>query len=312
VRAALPIGRLRQGLAAWGLGDADVVGITPGATSDVFLVMAGPSRWVAKFNYDYRSYFETGLRVSQLVDARVGSDAFEVAVPVPTRAGELTALLEWPPETFHPLALLTFVHGDPLEGPKDEAARVLGEVCGRVHAALIDLTPGDVGLTSVPDQPDGNYPDRSAGPYEWLHALWRRLEQDAWSFRHELRHAPAVWDGPDIRQRPSGLGVLDFGHCGWHSIAHVVSNRSLNAALVDRSLLVTFLEAVERHLPLTRAEHDHLALHRARNIAIYARWVAMEKVARNDPGFNDRWFRELLQALPVELEAAGVPVPSEL
>ena len=51
------------------------------------------ARWVAKFNYDYREYFEVGLRVSQLVQAREGSASFEVAVPVPTESGDWDLLL---------------------------------------------------------------------------------------------------------------------------------------------------------------------------------------------------------------------------
>lgn len=124
-----------------------------------------------------------------------------------------------------------------------------------------------------------------------------------------FRHAVAVWDGPDIRHRPDGIGVLDFGHCGWHSLVHVVANRSLNASLADESRLAPFLEAVERHLPLTVTEREQFSLHRLRNIAIYARWVAMEKVARRDAMFNERWFRELLQALRRELPEIGIVLP---
>lgn len=284
--------------------------IVPGATSDVFLVMLGGDRWVAKFNYDGQEYFEVGLRASQLVHACTASDAVEVAVPVPTSAAALTELVEWPSGELHPLAVLTFVGGDPLPTADTSTARLVGDVCGRVHAALLDAPPEDVGLLELPTEPDGNYPDRDAGEFSWLHGLWRELEQRAWDARGEVRHAVAVWDGPDIRRRPGGIGLLDFGHCGWHPVVHVVANRSLNVSLADETLLAPFLEAVERHLPFTRPEVEQFALHRLRNIAIYARWVAMERVARRDPAFNDRWFRALLQALERELPKIGMAAPT--
>ena len=306
----LPIDRLRPALRAWDLETSDVVGITPGVTSDVFLVMRGHERWVAKFNYDYRDHFEVGLRASQFVHARTATDSFDVAVPVPTTCGGLTELIEWPDGMEHPLALLTFVRGDPLSSRDDAVAHVLGAVCGRVHAALLDVTPSEVGLHTLPDQPDGNYPDRDAAGFSWLHDVWRELERRAWAQRGDVRHAIAVWDGPDIRRSPGGIGVLDFGHCGWHSLVHVVANRSLNAALVDESRLAPFLAAVERHLPLTAAEHEQFPLHRLRNLAIYARWVAMEKVARRDDAFNDAWFRRLLEALHRELPRVDMALPN--
>ena len=302
----LPIDRLRSALRAWGLETADVVSIVPGATSDVFLVMRGHERWVAKFNYDAPEYFEVGLRASQIVRRRVASDSIAVAVPEPTSRGTLTELVSWPEGELNPLAVLTYVGGDPLPIADTPSARLVGEVCGRVHAALLPVPPEEVGIVELPTEPDGNYPDRDAGEFSWLHGLWRELEQRAWDSRADVRHGVAVWDGPDIRRRPDGISLLDFGHCGWHPIVHVVANRSLNVSLADESLLRPFLESVERHLPLTPREIEHFALHRLRNIAIYARWVAMERVARHDPTFNDRWFLQLLRALDRELPAIGL------
>lgn len=309
MRDALPIDRLRPALRAWDLDAADVVPIVPGVTSDVFLVMHGSDRWVAKFNYDYREYFEVGLRASQVVHARTASASFEVAVPIPTSSGDLTELVEWPEGEVHPLALLSFVAGDPLTARDPSCVHLLGDVCGRVHAALLDVPPRAVGLKELPAEPDGNHPDRDAGDFSWLHHVWRELEQRAWSSRSDVRHAVAIWDGPDVRRRREAVGVLDFGHCGWHSLVHVVANRSLNASLTDEARLASFLESVERHLPLTETEREQFALHRLRNLAIYARWVAMEKVARRDVTFNERWFRELLQALHREIPRIGMTLP---
>ena len=112
----------------------------------------------------------------------------------------------------------------------------------------------------------------------------------------------SVWDGPDIRRTPTSVGLLDFGHCGLQPIADVVANRSLLVSLTDESRLDPFLAAVERHLPLTANERGLLPRYRLLNAAIYARQVAMERMTRSDPSFNDRWFRELVALLRQEAD----------
>lgn len=297
MREGLPIDRLRRGLQAWGLGRAEVVPIVPGATADVFLVMDSGARWVAKCNYDYREHFEVGLRVSRIVHDRIADDRLEVAVAVPTTAGALTEMVEWPDGHEHPLALLTYVRGDPLTGDEHDAPAIVGDVCGRVHASLLDVGGGEVGVRDVPGEPDFDHPDRDAGEHEWLHRLARRLDRETRERRGEVRVAVSVWDGPDIRRTSTTVGLLDFGHCGLQPVAHVVANRSLLVSLTDDAALEPFLAAVERHLPLTAAEHELLPRYRMLNAAIYARWVAMERVVRGDPAFNDRWFRDLVAFL---------------
>lgn len=54
---------------------------------------------------------------------------------------------------------------------------------------------------------------------------------------------------------------------------------------------------------------EQFPLHRLRNIAIYTRWVAMERVARRDRAFNERWFQDLLRALEREVPAIGLAMP---
>lgn len=305
MREVLPIDRLREGLRAWDLQAADVLEITPGATADVFVVLAPDRTLVAKYNYDYRDYFEVGLRVARSLRERAADKALEVSVPIPTNAGSLTEMVEWPDGRRHPLAVLTFVGGDVLAPDAADAPSVVGDVCGKVHSALLELRPEDVGAV-VPTGPDGDHPDRDAGSYGWLHELWRDLEQACWDTRGRVRHGVGVWDGPDIRRRPDGrIGLLDFGHSGWYPLIHVVSNRSLNAALSDESRLEPFLAAVSEHLALTPDEVELFGVYRLRNAAIYARWVAMEKVARGESQFNDRWFCELLGVLERELPRIG-------
>ena len=257
-------------------------------------------RWVAKYNYDYREHFEVGLRVSQVVHDRIANDRVEVAVAVPTTTGALADMVEWPDGHHHPLALLTYVQGDPLRADDLDAATIVGDICGQVHASLLDVQPEHVGLRHLPGEPDFDHPDRDAGEHAWLHRLARRLDRETRERRHEVRQAVSVWDGPDIRRTLTSVGLVDFGHCGLQPIAHVVANRSLLVSLTDESRLEPFLAAVEHHLPLTPTERDLLPRYRMLNAAIYARWVAMERVTRSDPTFNDRWFRDLVALLQQE------------
>lgn len=283
--APLPLARLRDGLRAWDLADADVAPIPPGVSGDVFLVRRGDDRWVAKYAYDHRDHFEVGLRVAQLVHDRSDLD---VATAVRTRDGALTTMVEWPDELEHPLALLTYVDGDPIDDADPDAATIIGDVCGRVHAALLDVEPSDVGATIPPRHA------LAATTDDWLEQACVELDRRTLAIRDELRHAVSVWDGPDVRRTADAIGVIDFGICGWHPLVHVVANRSLDATLHDDDRMTPFLTALERHLPLTDAERDALPLYRALNAAVYARWVANERVNRRDPTFNADWFDALL------------------
>ena len=84
-----------------------------------------------------------------------------------------------------------------------------------------------------------------------------------------------------------------------------MANRSLLVSLTDESRLEPFLAAVERHLPLTATERALLPRYRLLNAAIYARWVAMERAARGDQSFNDRWFRDLVALLRQEADSSS-------
>jgi Ser/Thr protein kinase RdoA (MazF antagonist) len=225
---------------------------------------------------------------------------------VPTSSGAIIEMVEWPDGKHHPLALLTFVRGDPLEEDDDDAAELLGDVCGRVHAALLDVAPADVGVTVAPDAPV-HRADVDVGPEGWLNDVCFDLDERTTKIKGELRHSISVWDGPDIRRTATSTGVLDFGICGWHPLVHVVANRSLSAALADESRLDPFLVAVERHLPLTATEHDLIPLFRQLNAAIYARWVAAERILRHDPTFNDGWFTRLVSLVEREALDSGSP-----
>jgi Ser/Thr protein kinase RdoA (MazF antagonist) len=288
IPAALVAEALRS---SWRLpvADADVCEIPPGATASVFLVRVGGETFVAKFAYDERAYFEAGLRVSELVDG------FPVATPVRASDGAWTTMLEWPAGLLHPLALLRFVPGDPIEHDRPDAPELLGSVCGAVHSQLLTLDPSSVGV-AVPDEAVGDViNDWDVGDeLRWLDGLAVEVVARARSLvaGGGLRLSVGVWDGPDVRVREDGsVGLIDFGHTFWGPLVHFVANRSLIAAYDDAAKLERFFGAVERSgLRLTTEELAALPVFRSINAVIYARWAA-------STGSAPAWLQQLVRFL---------------
>ena len=275
------------------IGDDDVAVIPPGATADVFSVDVGGERFVAKYAYDDRAYFEGGLRASEVVHG------WSVSTPVRTRDDALTAMIEWPPGHWHPVALLRFVEGDPVDDDRPDAPEVLGSVCGGVHAQLLALDPASVGV-EVPAEVVGELLNEwdIGEELRWLDDLARELPARARELvaGGGLRLTVGVWDGPDIRIAEDGtVGLIDFGHTSWAPLVNVVANRSVVAAYEDASRLARFLGAVEASLPLTAAEHAALPVFRLYNAVIYARWAASRGEATTDS--NRRWLARLVRFL---------------
>lgn len=280
MRQPLPVARLRSGLQAWGLADAEVAAIPPGVTADVFVVTRGTDRWVGKYAYDSREYFEVGLKVSALLR----DDEYAIAAPCLTIDGELVTMVEWPDGVEHPLALLRWVDGRALRSDDPGAPELRGSVCGWVHAQLLDVEPAGVGLTVHP-RLSTTSPDEyewELGAFGWLNQVNVDLARVELECRSGLRHSVAVWDGPDIHVDADRVGLIDFGHTSWHPLIHVVANRSLSFAQGDPNQLERFLAAVQVHLPLSTAELEALVLYQLINATIYARWAANQIIGGAD------------------------------
>ena len=131
----IPVRAIRAALAAWPLVTSPQVRSIPGGvTGDCFLVRSGPDTFVAKFTYDDRETVERGLRAAALVQESTG---MPTGRPLRTRTGELTVMVEGPPDHEHPLALLEFVPGRPLDWRSPHAPRIIGETLGTIHGALL-------------------------------------------------------------------------------------------------------------------------------------------------------------------------------
>ena len=278
----------------------------PGATADVFLLTDGDRRWVAKFAYDFREYFEGGLRASALLAARRALP-YPIAAPLATDDGELTVLADWPERTPHPLAVLEFVDGQPLAAGDEHAPEVMGEVCGRVHAALLHVDPEEVGIEHRWEPTPAIHDTWDVGEHGWLNDVYAELATRARAVDHTLRKSVGVWDGPDIRIAGTRVGLIDFGHTSFHPLVYVVANRSLVAAYGDRVQLRRFMTALEAHLPLTPAEHAAFDLYRLVSATIYARWSAAHPDDNTTP-----WLGVLLEYLRSDLPRVGLAAPTAL
>lgn len=294
----IPVERLRPALAAWGLADADVVEpIPPGATADVFLVQRGDERWVAKFGYQEPHHFDAGLATSEALDL----DGWDIATPVRTRdGGERYRVAEWPDGHPHPLALLRWIDGRPLDTDEPGGIECKAAVCARVHAQLLHLDPATVGV-EVPraHEPVEPIEEWDLGPHQWLDDVFVELQHRTRSWRSRVRSCVAVWDGPDIRVRDEdggGIGLIDFGHVSWQPVVNVAANRSLSGSDQGASTLGLFLDVLQRDLPLTDDELEAFDDFRRYNVGIYARWAAMREHEHGDESLAG-WLESLLAVL---------------
>ena len=301
MRVPLPTERLPALLAPWDLGAVVVQRIPPGATADVFLVESDRGRFVAKLAYDERSYFEAGLAASERVAAAVD---LPVATPRRTSAGERVVMVEWPQGHEHPLALLEYVDGEPLDPDAADTPATVGRVCGLVHRALLGVDPGDVGIRGAEVGPMF-LPDDGwdLGEHGWLDRVCAELVERAAREAHRLRWTVGVWDGPDVRLRAGDgqLGLLDFGHTFWQPLVHAVGNRWLVCAYGDADRRRRFRAAFDEHVQLTSAEEELLPVHALLSATYYARWASTQPDAD-----TQAWLATLVGHLRAELPTVGI------
>src|SRR5438105_2024783 len=99
---------------AAGSGQPSQRGGARGFTSHVWPLESSESSWLAQLAYQPPGDVENGLRA-----AVVAKSGVNTGLPVLTRDGELTRLVEYPIRQFHALAVLRFVEGQPLDWTAD-------------------------------------------------------------------------------------------------------------------------------------------------------------------------------------------------
>ncbi len=129
---------LLTALHAWHLSSPRLVRRLPdGFTSEVWLVEAGGAPFVAKYAYQSQEALEAGLSAAELAEGH----GLSSGVPLRTKEGALTLLVAESSGQRHPLALLRFVNGSPLDVAEPGAASLYGQVLGQTHTLLQGLTP---------------------------------------------------------------------------------------------------------------------------------------------------------------------------
>jgi Ser/Thr protein kinase RdoA (MazF antagonist) len=124
--------RLSNALAAhWGLVGAQVKPHHGGMNSGTWFVAEGDRRWVAKaVAPNSGRAFAAGLSVA----ARLEQQGIRAGAPQPCHDGRAVVSVDGVP-----LALLTWVPGEPLPDAGPDSQQVLGTTLGQVHAALADV-----------------------------------------------------------------------------------------------------------------------------------------------------------------------------
>jgi len=250
---------------------------------------------VAKYAYMHRHDFEPGLLAAQVVSA----GGMRAATPQPTNAGELVAMVEWPDGVEHPVALLTWIAGQPLDRTTQGAAETIGRTIGHVQALLLDAGRERLGLCT--DRDYLSYlrsTTQDLGEHDWLHERIAELvaEVDALGETGTLTCGPGVWDGPEIVVDGDGvLGLIDFGNVDWHPFAHVAAYGTTQVSPPghdDRRLTETFLSAFMKECQLTTADINAIPIFRKITLAVYAKFMATQRAAGNlDEGLEEALHR---------------------
>jgi Ser/Thr protein kinase RdoA (MazF antagonist) len=178
-----------------------------GFTSHVWRLETGAGTWVAKLCYQPAFDIENGLRAAAIV-ARSG---LNTGLPIVTRDGELTRLVEYPTGQWHAFAVLRFVQGQPLDQRARDSLSIVGKTLGTIHCAL--LQDGSLELQDqlftylVKDDAWGHHPE--------LQPLLTRAVEVVRTFeaRQRVTYGPIYGDGLQVRIDPQdgSVGVIDWG-----------------------------------------------------------------------------------------------------
>jgi homoserine kinase type II len=233
---------------------------------------------------------EAGLALAELLE----QSGFRAGGPVRTGAGALTVHVEG-----GALALLRFVHGEPIDPGRAEDLWIWGETMGQVHTLLL----------SAPSIPQG----LPRWPWAWLDPAIEYLAVEPW-VRPAIEQAlDEVWQleathsltlglvhgdaAPVLVDRATGeRAVIDWGAAMWGPLLYDVASARWFFEFEYRrrkSDLAPFLEAYRAAGPLPAAELDALdALVRLRCAvqALYFSWRIADDVRTGlaDPAENQR------------------------
>ena len=130
---------------------------------------------------------------------------------VQTRAGGLTRLVQYPTGHWHPLAVLQFVEGEPLDWRTTEALRMAGTMLGTLHRVLLE--DGSLELQDqlfrylIDDDAWGRQPNVQPSVARAVTAV-RSFEAEC-----SVTYGPIYGDGLQVLvdKRDGSIGLIDWG-----------------------------------------------------------------------------------------------------
>lgn len=284
-------------LAAWDLEDPGVEPLAEGYTAHVWTVDTPRVRYVARLAYAAPEVVLLGLEAAR----RLSEAGIRAAAPTPTAAGAPYVLMAWPPGDEHPLSLLRFVPGVPLEAARVDVPVVLGEWLGRAHAALEGRGTGRLKhlefLQEDSDvvQADAVRPSVRAAVDEVRPVLERGLT------------AGTTLGEPEVLVDDEGTpGFIDFGMVAEGPFLFDVARICIGIRYgiehpseeADR-----FLAAYRRTAPIDEGELVHLGAFMALQWAIQAKFMAGRLARGSNLGSSAESDRQGLEVALRKLEA---------
>jgi Ser/Thr protein kinase RdoA (MazF antagonist) len=299
---------LHAALHAWPLPEPRQVRRLPGGfTSDVWRVEAGGAAFVAKYTEQAQDAFEGGLAAAELAE-RAGITS---GPPVRTNEGALSCLVAGPTGQRHPLALLRFVPGSPLNGAEPGAASLYGRLLGATHrlflkSGLSERIPSDL-YAFLQEE------DAFVGAQPGLAVL---IQQTRAAVREvALRRAVTsgvIWaDRVEILRDPATdrVGIIDWGAIERGPLLFDVALTARWVFPEGSQAYEAFLAAYLATAPISRSELDGLKYYKAllwaRQAKYFAYRVGAGVTLRDpNPSSNTERLAEARQALERFLSAS--------
>jgi Ser/Thr protein kinase RdoA (MazF antagonist) len=204
---------LYQALDAWRLPQPlGIQRITPGFTSEAWLVESAIGRYVAKYAYDSPATVEVGLHGAEIL----ATHGFPAAAPLRTVSGTLTVPINVEGEE-RTIALLTAVPGSEIDGNEADAPELVGRDLGRLHAILLRHYPPPTVHTHLRDYIATRIPEVAAQPGLQDLIDQALLQLDAYEAQFPVTYGWIYGDWFDIlRDSATGVyGWIDWGALTW-------------------------------------------------------------------------------------------------
>lgn len=269
--------KLLAALQAWSLSEPLTIQELPGGmTGEVWYVEAGDQRFVAKYAYTTQQAFEGGLHAAELVERRQG---VACGIPLRTKQGTLSIILEGAHGQRQPLALLHYVPGERLNLSEPDAASLYGYLLGRTHSILL-AEAGDWCAFDLYDFLSEEDPAVTTQP-----GLARLIRQAlkaarAYESRRTITYGVIWADVMEIRcdKETGSTGIIDWGAIGGGPLLFDVALNVLWSFPEGSQAHNEFMQAYLREAPISVGElrgiKYYKALLWARQAKFYAYCVA--------------------------------------